>query len=63
MAVYDFDVHHGNGTSDIFFEDPSVLFISTHQAGELDAGLLDAGLLDAGLLDAEVRQSRRGRLQ
>lgn len=30
--IFDFDVHHGNGTNDMFFEDPSVLFVSTHQA-------------------------------
>jgi acetoin utilization deacetylase AcuC-like enzyme len=33
VAVYDFDVHHGNGTEDVFTTDPSVLFISTHQSG------------------------------
>jgi acetoin utilization deacetylase AcuC-like enzyme len=31
VAIVDFDVHHGNGTQDIFFDDPGVLFISTHQ--------------------------------
>lgn len=31
--VYDFDVHHGNGTNDLFHEDTSVLFVSTHQQG------------------------------
>jgi acetoin utilization deacetylase AcuC-like enzyme len=30
VAIIDFDVHHGNGTQDIFFEDDSVLFISLH---------------------------------
>jgi acetoin utilization deacetylase AcuC-like enzyme len=30
VAIVDFDVHHGNGTQDIFFEDDSVLFISLH---------------------------------
>lgn len=30
VAIVDFDVHHGNGTQDIFYEDDSVLFISTH---------------------------------
>jgi acetoin utilization deacetylase AcuC-like enzyme len=30
VAIVDFDVHHGNGTQDIFFEDDSVLFVSTH---------------------------------
>ena len=31
VAIVDFDVHHGNGTQDIFFADPSVLFVSLHQ--------------------------------
>ena len=31
VAVVDWDVHHGNGTQDIFYEDPSVLYASTHQ--------------------------------
>lgn len=31
VAVIDFDVHHGNGTQDIFAQDPSVLFVSSHQ--------------------------------
>lgn len=31
VAVVDFDVHHGNGTQDIFYADPSVLYCSTHQ--------------------------------
>lgn len=30
VAIIDFDVHHGNGTQDIFYNDPSVLFTSTH---------------------------------
>ena len=29
--IIDWDVHHGNGTQDIFYEDPTVLFFSTHQ--------------------------------
>lgn len=29
--IIDWDVHHGNGTQDIFYEDGSVLFFSTHQ--------------------------------
>jgi acetoin utilization deacetylase AcuC-like enzyme len=42
VLIVDFDVHHGNGTQDILYADPSVLFISTHQesiypyTGELD---------------------------
>ena len=31
IAIIDFDVHHGNGTQDIFFENKKVLYISTHQ--------------------------------
>ena len=31
VAVLDYDVHHGNGTQEIFYADPSVLYISTHQ--------------------------------
>ena len=30
-AVVDFDVHHGNGTQDIFWSDPTVMYCSTHQ--------------------------------
>lgn len=32
VMIVDFDVHHGNGTQDIFYEDDSVLFISSHQS-------------------------------
>ena len=47
MAVVDYDVHHGNGTQAAFYDDPSVLFISSHQfpyypgtgaAGEIGSG-------------------------
>lgn len=31
IAIVDFDVHHGNGTQDIFWDDPRVMFASTHQ--------------------------------
>ena len=31
VLVVDWDLHHGNGTEAIFWEDPSVLFLSTHQ--------------------------------
>ena len=33
VMIFDFDVHHGNGTHDIFYDDPLVLFVSTHQSG------------------------------
>ena len=47
VAIVDWDVHHGNGTQDIFWDDRSVLYCSTHQmplypgtgaAGETGAG-------------------------
>ena len=31
VLIVDWDVHHGNGTQDIFYADPSVFFFSTHQ--------------------------------
>jgi acetoin utilization deacetylase AcuC-like enzyme len=31
VAVIDYDVHHGNGTQWIFYDDPTVLFVSSHQ--------------------------------
>ena len=31
VAIIDWDVHHGNGTQAIFWNDPNVLFVSTHQ--------------------------------
>jgi len=31
VAIYDWDVHHGNGTEAIFWKDDSVLYLSTHQ--------------------------------
>jgi acetoin utilization deacetylase AcuC-like enzyme len=31
VAIVDFDVHHGNGTQDIFYADPTVLYLSSHQ--------------------------------
>ncbi len=32
VAIVDWDVHHGNGTQDIFWSDPTVLYASTHQS-------------------------------
>jgi acetoin utilization deacetylase AcuC-like enzyme len=44
VAVVDWDVHHGNGTEAIFWEDPEVLTISLHQERNypLDTGALEA---------------------
>lgn len=32
VLIADYDVHHGNGTQDIFYDDPCVFYISTHQS-------------------------------
>lgn len=32
VAIIDWDVHHGNGTQDIFWDDPTVLYVSTHES-------------------------------
>ena len=66
VAIVDFDVHHGNGTQACFYEDPAVLFVSSHQypyypgsgaAGETGAGA-GAGFtvnipLEAGATDGD----------
>ncbi|TVU51128.1 hypothetical protein EJB05_02535, partial [Eragrostis curvula] len=31
VMIIDFDVHHGNGTCDAFYDDPDIFFLSTHQ--------------------------------
>lgn len=49
VMILDFDLHHGNGTADIFASDPSVLFIDTHEASSIypppfsPAGAADVG--------------------
>lgn len=66
VAIVDYDVHHGNGTQWSFYDDPSVLYVSSHQypfypgtgaAGEIGKG---AGIgctvnlpLEAGAVDAD----------
>jgi acetoin utilization deacetylase AcuC-like enzyme len=69
IMIVDYDVHHGNGTQDIFYDDPDVLFISTHQypfypgTGALDETGIGAGEgytinlpLSAGVSDAGYAQ-------
>ena len=43
IAILDWDVHHGNGTQAVFYDDPSVLFISLHQDNwyPLNSGRVD----------------------
>ncbi|KAG7379426.1 hypothetical protein PHYPSEUDO_008570 [Phytophthora pseudosyringae] len=38
IAIVDYDVHHGNGTQEDFYEDDRVLFVSLHQANNYPAG-------------------------
>ena len=69
VMIMDWDVHHGNGTQDAFYDDPSVLFISTHQfpfypgSGAVNEVGIGAGEgftlnipLPAGCADAEYLQ-------
>jgi acetoin utilization deacetylase AcuC-like enzyme len=67
VAILDYDVHHGNGTQWTFYEDPTVLFVSSHQypfypgTGAADEKGRGSGLgftlnlpLTAGARDADV---------
>jgi acetoin utilization deacetylase AcuC-like enzyme len=69
VAIVDYDVHHGNGTQWSFYEDPSVLYISSHQfpffpgTGAADEIGRGAGMgftanfpLDAGATDADYER-------
>ena len=72
-AIVDYDVHHGNGTQWIFYDDPTVLFVSSHQypfypgtgaASETGRGA-GAGYtlnvpLAAGATDAEIEGKYAG---
>ena len=52
VAIVDWDVHHGNGTEEIFLDDPSVLTVSLHQDGlypEHTGGLDVAGAVNVPL--------------
>ena len=69
VAIVDYDVHHGNGTQWAFYDDPAVLFVSSHQypfypgtgaAGDIGRG---AGVgftvnfpLEAGATDADFER-------
>lgn len=48
VAVIDWDVHHGNGTESLFWEDPSVLTVSVHQADWYPRGEGSADALGSG---------------
>ncbi len=69
ILILDFDVHHGNGTQETFYDNPQVLYVSTHQyphypgTGDIDETGADAGEgttvnipLPIGCGDAEYEQ-------
>jgi acetoin utilization deacetylase AcuC-like enzyme len=71
VAIVDFDVHHGNGTQDIFWSDARVLYASTHQmpwypgtgtVSETGIGNIFNAPLLAGDGGAAFRQAMRGRI-
>jgi acetoin utilization deacetylase AcuC-like enzyme len=49
ILILDWDVHHGNGTQSIFYDDPSVLFISIHQDDLYPTGWGSADQVGEGL--------------
>jgi acetoin utilization deacetylase AcuC-like enzyme len=66
VAIVDFDVHHGNGTQAIFYNDPTVLYASTHQMplypgtgakGETGVGNIFNAPLSPGWGGKEFRQA------
>ncbi len=66
VAIVDFDVHHGNGTQDIFWNDASMLYCSTHQmplfpgsgaSNETGVGNIVNAPLHAGDGSAEFREA------
>ena len=71
VAIVDWDVHHGNGTQDIFWSDPSVLYCSTHQMplypgtgalGETGAGNIFNAPLSPGSDGAYFREAFNSRV-
>ena len=74
VAVIDFDLHHGNGTQDIFWDDESVMYCSTHQmplypgtgakgeTGKDDHGNIVNAPLGAGNGSDHIREAFNARL-
>jgi acetoin utilization deacetylase AcuC-like enzyme len=71
VAIIDWDVHHGNGTQAIFWEDPSILYASTHQMplypgtgapSETGAGNIVNAPLAAGDEGEEFREAMTDRV-
>jgi len=75
IVIMDWDFHHGNGTQDAFYDDPSVLFFSTHNwfayPGTGDPSMIGDGPgrgfninvhMDAGANDDTIRSAWEQRL-
>lgn len=71
VAIADFDVHHGNGTQDIFEREPRVMFVSSHQSplypesgaeDEAGVGNIVNGTLSPGAGSHEFRELWEARL-
>lgn len=71
VAIVDFDVHHGNGTQDIFRDDPTVFYASSHQMplypgtgdpGETGVGNIVNVALPAGSDGKAMREAYRERI-
>ena len=71
VAIIDFDVHHGNGTQDIFEREPRVMYLSSHEAplypgtgdsSERGVGNIVNAPLPAGTGSAAFREAWRARL-
>jgi acetoin utilization deacetylase AcuC-like enzyme len=71
IGIIDFDVHHGNGTQDIFYDDPTVFYGSSHQMplypgtgapSETGVGNIVNAPLPPGSGGAEMREAYLGRI-
>ncbi|MFC1791771.1 histone deacetylase, partial [Gemmatimonadota bacterium] len=72
ILIVDWDVHHGNGTQDIFYEDPAVFYLSLHQsphypgtglAQETGSGPGEGTTLNVPLPPGTPREEYRDRFQ
>ena len=59
VLVVDWDVHHGNGTEEIFYDDPSVLFFSVHQHGSKAGHTVRMSRLSKRRLQQEESRRRK----
>ena len=71
VAIIDFDVHHGNGTQDIFWDEPNMFYGSTHQmplypgtgaVSETGAGNIVNTPLASGADGAKIKEAFNDRL-